>query len=68
MKLNEYKQLIINLITIGILIYLWYGIILSIPNNGIIYFDFNSIGEIWIELIIIPIIIIFIIKYIFEKH
>lgn len=55
----RFRDFIINLDFLGISIYLFYSLILSIPNNGKIMFDFNSIGEIWLDMIMMLFFIIF---------
>ncbi len=62
---NSPIQNMINGYAFFMTIVLWYALLMSFPD-GYIGFHFNTIGEIWFELILMPIIGLFILLYTFR--
>lgn len=63
MNTDKIVQLMLNIYNFLITILLWIGLLISIPYNGIMYFNYNEFGEMWLEFWLLPISALFILGF-----
>lgn len=64
---NKTIQFSISLYAFAMTFILWWALICSIPADGIIIFDFNRVGEIWLDFWLFTIPGIFCLLYGFKE-